>query len=171
ELVKFLVVSRVVLRSVPPVPVATFRDQNFFKGQLALSFGRATLRLGIKISSMIQIVPRAVVFGSTDPHVEVSVNPRAWYQRCKLRKILVSGDGLRHSHCFYVWFTLQTIVETTQEFSSGFGIVLPRILPVEDDRHDCIPALRKNGLRRLLNVLDEMLGGVLWRHARIDKAN
>ena len=44
ELVEFAVVGRMVLRAVPPVPVAAFGDQDFFKGQFALLLGGSRRR-------------------------------------------------------------------------------------------------------------------------------
>src|SRR5580658_1632701 len=67
KLVEIAVVGGVVLRSVPPVPIAALGDQDFFKGQLPLRFGGASRVLRIKFAGVVEVVPGTVVLGSADP--------------------------------------------------------------------------------------------------------
>ena len=71
KLVKVAVVRRMVLRTVPPVPVTALRDQNLLEGQLALRLVRTRRILRIELACVVEIVPGAIVFGSADPDVEI----------------------------------------------------------------------------------------------------
>src|SRR5260370_41504843 len=96
EFVKVAVVGRVVLWSVPPVPVATFGDEQFLERQLAL-FVRTTQRsLGVEIAGVVKIIPGAIVLRRTDPYIEICVDPRPWNQRSHRVEISMPLDCLRN---------------------------------------------------------------------------
>ena len=80
EFVELAVVRGVMLRTVPPVPIATLGDEQFFKGELALLFGNCLRVLGVEVSRVVKVVPSTVVFRGTDPHVEVGVDPGTGYE-------------------------------------------------------------------------------------------
>lgn len=75
KLIKIAVVRRMMLRPVPPVPIAAFRNEDLVKGELPLLFGGPGSSARIKIAGMMQVVPGAVVLGSANPHVEVRIDP------------------------------------------------------------------------------------------------
>ena len=100
-----------MLRAIPPVPVAAFGDQDFFKGDLPLLFPRLGSGLGIEVARVVKIVPGAVVFRRTNPDVEVSVNPGARNQRLEPRKLLVALNGLGNRGGLDTILTLQGIIE------------------------------------------------------------
>src|ERR1700728_1132731 len=75
ELIKVAIVGGVVLRPIPPVPVAALRNQDFFEGELALRLGGSSRILRMKLARVIQIIPCAVVLGSADPDVEIPADP------------------------------------------------------------------------------------------------
>ena len=75
ELVKIAIVGRVVFGAIPPVPVAALGDQNLVKSQLALCFGGTRGVLRVELTSMMQVVPGAIVFRRPYPDVEVGVDP------------------------------------------------------------------------------------------------
>ena len=66
---------------------------------------------------------------------------------------------------------LQCIVEATQEFTAGAGVIFPGIFAIQNDRDDGISSLRKNRLRGLLDIVHEVRGGVRGGHSRVHKAN
>ncbi len=66
---------------------------------------------------------------------------------------------------------LQRIVEAAQEIASRLRVIFPGILAVEDDGYHRILARFQNRLRRILNVLDEVIGGVLRGHAGVYEAD
>ena len=171
--VEVLVVGRMMLRAVPPVPVAALGDQQFFPRQLSLRL-RNPMRVAVVVVARLgQQVPRPVVLGSANPHVEVGVDPRAGHQALQSAEVLgiVPLDGFADGDGLDLRIALQPIVEAAQEFASRLRVVLPRILAVEDDRHDRIAPCIQNRLRRILNVVDEVIGGVLRRHARVHEAH
>src|SRR2546422_11251655 len=90
KLVEFAIIGGVVFRAVPPVPVATFGNKNFFESEFALGLAGARGTLRIELARMMEVVPGAIVFGSTDPDIEVGVDPRAGEKGCETRKILVA---------------------------------------------------------------------------------
>src|SRR5690348_14745743 len=125
ELVKIAIIGRVVLGTIPPIPVAPFGNEELFFGQLSLLLGTAGGGLRKEITSLIEVIPRAIVFRSADPDIEVGVNPRTGSQRIQGVEVLVPRDGLRHRDRLNSLVILQQVVEAAQEFAPGFGIVLP----------------------------------------------
>src|SRR5262249_39089051 len=77
ELVKVTVVGRMVLRTIPPVPVAAFGNQYLFEGESAGFIVCSRRLLRIKITRGREIVPGEIIFGRSDPDVEVRVDPGA----------------------------------------------------------------------------------------------
>src|SRR2546427_6687267 len=104
-----------VLRPVPPVPITAFGNKNFFESQFALGFAGACGTLRIELARMIEVVPGAIVFGSTDPDIEVSVDPRAGEKGCETRKILVAGKWLRGGEGFVHENALQRILKAGEK--------------------------------------------------------
>jgi len=124
-----------VFRPIPPIPVATFRNQNLFKSELALCFGGGGCCLSIEIAGIEEVVPGTVVFGSADPNVEIGMNPGAGNQRGKLAEVLVPLDSLRNCNCFEARLSLQRLVETAQKFPSRMRIIFPGIFAIQNDRN------------------------------------
>ncbi len=75
KFVEIAVVGRVMLGTIPPVPVAAFGDQNFVEGQFALSLGGAGSILRVELAGLVQVVPGTIIFGCADPDVEVRIDP------------------------------------------------------------------------------------------------
>src|SRR5437660_12571973 len=76
EFVEIPVVSRMVFGAVPPIPIATLRNQDFLKRQFPLLLTSAGRILLVEIAGMEKVVPGAVILGSADPYIEVRVDPR-----------------------------------------------------------------------------------------------
>src|SRR5438445_13848216 len=87
-----------VLRPVPPVPITAFGNKNFFESEFALGLAGARGTLRIELARMMEVVPGAIVCGSTDPDIEVGDDPRAGKKGCDTRKILVAGNCLGDGH-------------------------------------------------------------------------
>src|SRR5216683_8095082 len=100
-----------VLRPVPPIPVASFRNQDFFEGELPLGLAGSGGRLRVEVSRMVKIVPGAVVFRGANPDVEIGMDPRPWDQRLERGKMLLPLNGLGHRRCLHSSLALQRIVE------------------------------------------------------------
>ena len=77
ELVELHAVGGIVLRPVPPAPVAAFGDQQFFERQLALRSSGTSARVIVGLRGRAADAPGLVVFFGADPHVEVGVDPGA----------------------------------------------------------------------------------------------
>src|SRR5580698_685170 len=116
EFVKIVVVGRMVLRSVPPVPVAALGNQDFLKGEPLLSFAGAGRILGVELARVVQIVPSTVIFGSANPNVEVGMNPRARHQGLQRREVAMTGGRLRDRNRFETCLALDRVVESPQKF-------------------------------------------------------
>jgi len=84
EFVEIAVVGRMMLRTIPPVPVAALGDQDLLPCQGALRVRRTGSGLSIIIPRRIQIVPGFVVLGRSDPDVEIRVDPRSRHQRTQM---------------------------------------------------------------------------------------
>src|SRR5437899_12097133 len=111
-------------------------------------------RLLLEVVRMVKIVPGLVVFRRADPDVEIRVNPRAGYQRIQDIDIAMPRDRLRNRKRFDRGIILQGIVEASQEFASGFGIVFPGVFTVQNYGYDSILTARYKRLRTVLNVMD-----------------
>ncbi len=82
EFVELGAVLGVVLRAIPPVPVAAFRNHQLLEGKLALVGGEPAAFPGsddaiIRFTRLQQQVPSLIVFFRADPDIEVGVNPGA----------------------------------------------------------------------------------------------
>src|ERR1700751_4126261 len=122
-----------VLRAVPPVPVATFGNKNFLESELALGFAGARGILRIKLARMIEVVPGAIVFGSADPDVEVGIDPRARDKGCEVRESLVARNSFGDGNGFDAGIALQRIVEAAKEFAGGSWVIFPGVFAVKND--------------------------------------
>ena len=140
KLVKLPIVGRVMLRPVPPVPIAAFRNQDLFKSQLALRFTRLRPRLCIKIPRMVKVVPRPVVLRRPNPNIEISVDPRSRNNLVEHIEFSMPLDGFRNGHRLHPWLPLKSVIKTPQKFASRFRVVLPRIFSIQNDRHHRILA-------------------------------
>src|SRR5215472_2373851 len=133
ELIKLPVVCRVVLGPVPPVPVASFRDEQLFKGELPLP-GGDIFRIGTKeIPCRRQMVPGKIVFLRADPHIEVGVDPGAGNNRLKFFRGLASLQGFRNGQGLEDLVILYAIVEAAEKFASGARVILPGMLTIQND--------------------------------------
>src|SRR6202795_4675265 len=90
EFVKVAIVGGVMLGTVPPVPVAALGDQKFFIRQLALFLRRARRSLLVKIAGMVEVVPRLVILGRSNPNVKVGVDPRPANERRQMTGSLMA---------------------------------------------------------------------------------
>src|SRR5258708_31500538 len=142
KLVEVAVVRRMVLWAVPPVPVAALCNQDFLKRQLTLRFARAGRILVVKLAGMMKVIPGPVVLRSTDPHVEVGVNPRSRNKRWKAPEIPMVRDRFRDADGLDALIVLESIVEAPQKLASRLWVILPCILPVDNHRDDSITYLR-----------------------------
>ena len=101
EFVELAIVGRLVLRAVPPVPVAAFGDQDLFKRQSSLRFADAIFVLFVKVTGVEEVVPGAIVFRRADPHVEVGVDPGAGHERRERRNVLLALDRFGYGDGFH----------------------------------------------------------------------
>ena len=145
ELIEIAVVGGVMFRAVPPVPVAAFGDQDFVKGQLALRLGGAGRILGIKVASMMQVVPGAIVFGSADPDVEVSIDPRARNQRRQARNC-AGGRWPRKWSRPPGRSRVANRRRSAAEIRVRTWIIFPGIFAIENHRNHGVAALRQHRL-------------------------
>src|SRR2546427_11193739 len=114
-----------VLRPVPPVPITAFGNKNFFESEFALGLAGARGTLRIELARMMEVVPGAIVFGSTDPDIEVSVDPRAGEKGCETRKILVAGNWLGGGNGFDEGRGLQGIVGAGEKKATRVLVIFP----------------------------------------------
>ena len=108
----------------------------------------------VEVAGMVKIVPGLVVFRRADPDIEVGVNPGAGCQRIQDIDIAMLRDSFRNCKRFDRGIVLQSIVEASQEFASGFGIVLPGVFTVQNYGYDSILTAGYKRLRTVLNVMD-----------------
>src|SRR5215470_3309164 len=134
ELIELAIVGRVMLRAVPPVPVAAFGNEQLFERQLPLLLRTIRCCLFVEVARVVEVVPRLVVFGSTDPDVEVGMNPRAGSNGIQYIHVTMALDRLRNGQRFDLWIFLQAIVKPPEKLAAGFGIVFPGVFSVENDR-------------------------------------
>src|SRR5260370_1606622 len=111
ELVEVAVVRRMVLWTVPPVPVAALCNQDFLKRQLTLRFARTGRILVVELAGMMKVIPGTVVLRSTDPHVEVGVNPRSRHNRWNAPEVPMARDRFRDADGLNALIVLESIVE------------------------------------------------------------
>src|SRR5580704_19308440 len=60
QFVEFAVVRGMMLRAVPPVPIAAFGNEQFFEGQFALRFAGPASSLGVKVSGLVEMIPGTI---------------------------------------------------------------------------------------------------------------
>src|SRR5579862_2324859 len=120
EFVEIAIVGRVMLRSVPPVPIAAFGDQKFFVRQLALRFAGLPHVLGIKLAGMVKVVPGAIVLGSADPDVEIGINPRSRYEGWQRGGIRMARNRFGNRYGLKSTLMLECIVEAPQKLPPRF---------------------------------------------------
>ena len=77
KLVEVAVVGRVMLGTVPPVPVATLGDEQLLPGEGALLGGGLGGVFVVKVAGLAEVIPTAIVLRRADPDVEVGVDPRS----------------------------------------------------------------------------------------------
>src|SRR5258708_21518741 len=99
EFIKIAVIGRVMLGTVPPVPIAALRDQDFFERQLSLGLAGGSRMLRIEFARVVQVVPGPIVLGSADPDIEVRIDPGTRNQRSQWRNLAMAGDCLGDSDC------------------------------------------------------------------------
>src|SRR5215470_2538800 len=112
ELVEVAIIGRVMFGTIPPVPVAAFRNEQFLISQLALRFRALESILFVGSSSLKEVVPRTVVLRGADPDVEVGGDPGTGGDRVQAVDVVMAsnrfrnGDGLhprsvlQFSECF-----------------------------------------------------------------------
>src|SRR5262249_27210246 len=131
EFVEVAVVGRMMLRPVPPVPVAALGNQKLVKGQIALGFSRPCGVLRIILTRVTQIIPGAIVLRRSNPDVEVRIDPGTRCQRAESAEILVVGDRFGNRHCLESWLSLEGIIKAAQKLAPRLWVVFPRILAIE----------------------------------------
>jgi hypothetical protein len=77
KFVELAVIPGMVLRSIPPVPIAALGDEQFFERKLALRLRRAGCSFGVEVPGVVEIIPGSVVLGSADPHIKIGIDPGA----------------------------------------------------------------------------------------------
>src|SRR6185437_10299130 len=140
EFVEVTIIRRMMLRAVPPVPIAALCNHQLFKGKFPLLIRDCRRAMLIKVARIGKIIPRAIVFGSADPNVKVCVDPRTGNQRLELRIFLLPVQRLANAECLDLRIVLERIVDPPEELAAGARIELPGILAVKDDRNQCILA-------------------------------
>src|SRR5438309_11526222 len=99
-----------VLRSVPPVPVTAFRDQQFLISQGSLLGGRLARICCEEVACCRELVPCHVVFRRADPYIEIRIDPRAWNNRSNLCGRVLSLYGFRNCQRCNRWIFLNAVV-------------------------------------------------------------
>src|SRR6266850_1414055 len=92
EFIKVAIVGGMMLRAIPPVPVATFRDQKFLVGELTLGLGALRCGMVVGFAGVEKIIPGAIVFGSTDPDIEVGRDPGTGRDRIQAVEVAMARD-------------------------------------------------------------------------------
>ncbi len=169
ELVELYAIGRLVLRAVPPAPVAAFGDQQFLVRQAAVAFGDAGGDVVCGAGAQ-QLGPGLVVFLGADPDIEVGVDPGARedvVQRLRRHQAerLAGGDGAKSR------VVADALVEFAEERAAVEVIVFPRILAVEDDGHEGVAAGGQNARAILADAVQEIGGGMGRFHLGIDEAD
>src|SRR3990172_5978725 len=122
----------------PPEPITSFGNEYFFKRPFYLFRFVRFVYNGIfhQVTCFFQKSPALVVFGMTDPNVEIMIDPGAWkeFRQRPWWKFfqIVSNRGRLNDRIIG-----KLPVETPQEVSSVSGIVFPGVLTVQDHRHQC----------------------------------
>src|SRR4051812_39719440 len=80
-------------------------------------------------------------------------------------------NGLGNSRSFDAGLALQGVIEAAQKFPPRARVIFPGVFSIKNDRNDGVMSRLWNRLSRLLNILHEVIGGVLRGHARIDETN
>src|SRR5262249_45414712 len=124
--------------TIPPVPVAAFGNQYLFEGESAGFIVCSRRLLRIKITRGREIVPGEIIFGRSDPDVEVRVDPGARGNGLELGEAGVALDGFRDGDRLDLRILADCIVETPQKLAPGARIVLPRVFAIENHRDNGI---------------------------------
>src|SRR5215469_18548282 len=96
QLIEVTIIGGMVLRAIPPVPVAAFGDEQLFPRQLALRFRNAVGVAIIVLARLRKQVPGLIVFGRANPYIEVRVDPRSGNETRQGAKVFVTRDRLAH---------------------------------------------------------------------------
>src|SRR5580692_1280613 len=171
KLAEFAVIRPMMFRAIPPIPIAAFRDEQFFEGQFALRLARPRCVSSIEVAGVVEIIPRAVVLGSADPHVEVGIDPGAGKQRGELAEVTMTGNRLGYRDRFDPRFALQSVIEAAKEFAARSRVIFPGIFAIQNDRYNGVSSLTDNRLRGLLDVVDEVVGSILRGHSRVNESD
>src|SRR5207237_10186295 len=150
-----------------PQPLPTRRSSDLLlKGELALFFlGRRGV-LAVEVAGMIEVVPRAIVFGSADPDIEIGIDPGTGHKGLQLWLVTMPRDGFRDGHRLHTGSFLESVIKAAQEFTARVRIVFPSVLAIEDDGDDSVFAFGDKRLRCLFNVLNEVRGRFVRWHSR-----
>src|SRR5215467_12794482 len=76
ELVELLPVGRMVLRTIPPAPIAAFGDEQFLECHAAALFRGGSGRIE-GLSGAQKLGPGLVILLRSDPDIEIGVDPGA----------------------------------------------------------------------------------------------
>src|SRR5579875_460495 len=170
EVVKFLVISGGVFRSVPPAPVAAFGNPEFLARQrnaVRVQVGSAGL-LCEEVARVAQQIPGFVIFVRSDPDVKVGINPGAWHKAGQ-RVGRSCGQNLRRRQRLNVGRRSKQTVESLQKFTTIAGIIFPGVFTIQDDSDH--RGLVARAARRHADAMDQVARGGLRVHAGIDKTN
>ena len=171
QLIEVTIIGGMVLRAIPPVPVAAFGDEQLFPRQLALRFRNAIGVAIIVLARLRKQVPGLIVFGRANPYIEVRVDPRTGNETRQRAEVFVTRDRLAHGDGLDRRIALETIVEATQKLTSRLRVVFPGIFAIENHRDNGVFASVQHRPRGLTNGVEQMVGGVVRRHAGIHKTD
>src|SRR3954452_5892137 len=136
ELIKVAVVGGVMFRTVPPIPIAAFGDQEFFVSEPLLVLTRRTVLARVEVASLGEVVPGEVILRGSDPNIEIGVDPRPRHQRWQSDGIRASSDGFGDGERLNLRIGCNCAVEPPEKLTSGFGKMLPSVFAVENNRHN-----------------------------------
>ena len=80
-------------------------------------------------------------------------------------------EELRDADRLESFVRLQPSVQRAQKVIAIVGVLLPRVLAVEDDRGEVRPALVRKALPRAFELGDHVADGILRLHVAVDEAD
>src|SRR5262249_29935386 len=74
KLVEVAIVGRMMLGTIPPVPITAFPNQKLFECKLALFLRGLGRMLAVKVARVVEVIPGAIVFRRANPDIEVGID-------------------------------------------------------------------------------------------------
>ena len=170
EAVEIHAVCRRVLRAVPPVPIATFGDEQLFKGQRTSLFTHLIFDAIIGLTRPQKVFPGKVVLFGANPDIEIRIDPRGGEDLVnRLCGYLFDRFRYRQSLDLIIAFNLP--VKFPQEWPAGQFKIFPGVFAIENDWHQGVAARAQDRGTIGANGIQKMIRSFFGPHARVDKAD